>query len=129
MWIAGVGADQTVSHTEIIRAAWRGLQWLPTAVLKISVQGRLEPPQALDSMLIPLLLVYSVTESAKALGDHVKMDLFQPARLDKTHSVEEVVQTLKEMVDEGLFSYIGLSEVGAETLRRASKVSLCMLRC
>lgn len=43
------------------------------------------------------------------------MDLFQPARLDKTHSVEEVVQTLKEMVDEGLFSYIGLSEVNAET--------------
>lgn len=65
----------------------------------------------------------SVTESAKALGDHVKMDLFQPARLDKTHSVEEVVQTLKEMVDEGLFSYIGLSEVNAETLRRASKIA------
>lgn len=61
-------------------------------------------------------------KSAEALGAHVKMDLFQPARLDKTHPVEEVVQTLKGLVDEGLFSYIGLSEVGAETLRRASKV-------
>jgi aryl-alcohol dehydrogenase-like predicted oxidoreductase len=64
----------------------------------------------------------SVLDSAKALGGVKKIDLFEPARLDGVYSVEEVAQSLKTLVDEGLISYIGLSEVNADTLRRACKV-------
>lgn len=65
----------------------------------------------------------SVNNCNKALGGSIKLDLFEPARIDSVHSIEEIVTSLKTLVDEGLFSYIGLSEVSADTLRRASKVS------
>lgn len=61
-------------------------------------------------------------DSAKALGNVKKIDLFEPARLDGVHSIEKITQSLKTLVDEGLISYIGLSEVNADTLRRACKV-------
>lgn len=57
----------------------------------------------------------------KHLGDK-KMDLFEPARLDRERPVEDVVADLARLRDEGLFAHIGLSEVKAETLRRACKV-------
>jgi pyridoxine 4-dehydrogenase len=63
-----------------------------------------------------------VVDSAKALGNVKKIDLFEPARLDGVHSIEKITQSLKTLVDEGLISYIGLSEVNADTLRRACKV-------
>lgn len=39
-------------------------------------------------------------------------------------SIEEVMKSLKELQDEGLIGYIGLSEVNADTLRKAEKVRL-----
>lgn len=39
--------------------------------------------------------------------------------------LEDVMRTLKTLQDEGLFKGIGLSEVSAETVRRASKVGFC----
>lgn len=38
--------------------------------------------------------------------------------------IEEVMKCLKELQDEGLIGYIGLSEVNADTLRKAEKVNL-----
>jgi pyridoxine 4-dehydrogenase len=63
-----------------------------------------------------------VLDSAKALGGVKKIDLFKPAHLDRVYSVEEVTQSLKTLVDKGLISYIGLSEVNADMLCRACKV-------
>lgn len=37
--------------------------------------------------------------------------------------LEDVMRTLKALKEEGLFKDVGLSEVGGETIRRASKVS------
>ena len=37
--------------------------------------------------------------------------------------MEHYAEVLNEMTKEGKFDYIGLSEVGAETIRRAHKVS------
>lgn len=68
-------------------------------------------------MLSPL----SVLNIIKHIGPK-KLDLFEPARLDGKRSIEEVVADLKKLQDEGLFSHIGLSEIKADTLRRASKV-------
>jgi len=42
--------------------------------------------------------------------------------VDPNIPIEEVVKTLAELVEEGKFDYIGLSECSAETLRRASAV-------
>ena len=57
----------------------------------------------------------------KRLGtDYV--DLYQPARLDPKVPIEETVGAIAKMVSAGYVRSLGLSEVGADTLRRASKV-------
>lgn len=59
--------------------------------------------------------------SLKRLGtDYI--DIYRPARLDPNVPVEETVGAISEMVQAGYVRYIGLSEVGSETLHRASKV-------
>jgi aryl-alcohol dehydrogenase-like predicted oxidoreductase len=52
--------------------------------------------------------------------DHV--DVYRPARLDPAVPVEETIGALAELVEAGYVRHIGLSEVGAETLRRAAAV-------
>ena len=52
--------------------------------------------------------------------DHV--DVYRPARLDPTVPVEETVGALADLVQAGYVRHIGLSEVGADTLRRAHAV-------
>ena len=52
--------------------------------------------------------------------DHV--DIYRPARLDRSVPIEETVGAIAEMVQAGYVRHIGLSEVGAETLRRAAAV-------
>jgi aryl-alcohol dehydrogenase-like predicted oxidoreductase len=62
-------------------------------------------------------LAYSLTR----LGtDHV--DVYRPARLDANVPIEETIGAIAELVSEGYVRYIGLSEVGAETIRRAAAV-------
>ena len=62
-------------------------------------------------------LAYTLTR----LGtDYV--DLYQPARLDPRVPIEETVGAIAEMVRAGYVRHIGLSEVGAETIRRAHAV-------
>ena len=52
--------------------------------------------------------------------DHV--DIYRPGRLDPSVPIEETVGALADLVKQGYIRHIGLSEVGAETLRRASAV-------
>jgi aryl-alcohol dehydrogenase-like predicted oxidoreductase len=62
-------------------------------------------------------VAYSLTR----LGtDHI--DIYRPARLDPDVPIEETVGAIKQLVDEGYVRHIGLSEVGAETIRRAAAV-------
>jgi len=59
--------------------------------------------------------------SLRRLGtDHV--DVYRPARLDPAVPIEDQVGALAELVRAGYIRHIGLSEVGAETLRRAAAV-------
>ena len=62
-------------------------------------------------------LAYSLT---RLNTDHV--DIYRPARLDPDVPIEETVGAVAEMVEAGHVRYIGLSEVGAETVRRAAAV-------
>lgn len=52
--------------------------------------------------------------------DHI--DIYRPARLDPRVPIEETVGAIADMVRAGYVRHIGLSEVGAETLRRAAAV-------
>jgi len=59
--------------------------------------------------------------SLKRLGtDYI--DIYRPARLDPNVPIEDTVGAIADLVKAGYVKYIGLSEVGAETLRRASAV-------
>jgi pyridoxine 4-dehydrogenase len=50
------------------------------------------------------------------------IDIYRPARLDPAVPIEETVGVIGEMVKAGYVRYVGLSEVGAATLRRAYAV-------
>ncbi len=50
------------------------------------------------------------------------IDIYRPARLDPQVPIEETVGAAAEMVKAGYVRHIGLSEVGAATLRRAAAV-------
>lgn len=59
--------------------------------------------------------------SLRRLGvDHV--DLYYQHRVDPTVPIEETVGAMAELVSEGKVRHLGLSEAGAQTLRRASEV-------
>jgi pyridoxine 4-dehydrogenase len=66
----------------------------------------------------------SVANIQKALGTIKKLDLFEPARVDRKISIEQIMENLVTLVKEGRFSHIGISECSANTLRRAHAVSI-----
>jgi aryl-alcohol dehydrogenase-like predicted oxidoreductase len=62
-------------------------------------------------------LAYSLTR----LGvDHI--DIYRPARLDPAVPIEDTVGAIADMIKAGYVRYVGLSEVGPETIRRAAAV-------
>ena len=50
------------------------------------------------------------------------IDIYRPARLDPHVPIEDTVGAIADMVKAGYVRHIGLSEVGAETIRRAAAV-------
>jgi pyridoxine 4-dehydrogenase len=87
----------------------------------LSVKGGLVPGQmVVDGSRENLRR--SVDTILKVLRGTKRLDLFQPARRDPNYEIEHYAEVLNEMVQEGKFDYIGLSEVRAETIRRAHKV-------
>lgn len=62
-----------------------------------------------------------VAYSLRRLGtDYI--DIYRPARLDPAVPIEETVGAIAELIKAGYVRHIGLSEVGAQTLRRAAAV-------
>ncbi|GHH83988.1 aldo/keto reductase [Streptomyces capitiformicae] len=60
-----------------------------------------------------------VAYSLQRLGvDHI--DVYRIARVDPDIPIEETVGAIAELVEQGYVRHIGLSEVGAETIRRAA---------
>ncbi|MFI0514506.1 aldo/keto reductase [Streptomyces sp. WSLK1-5] len=57
--------------------------------------------------------------SLQRLGaDHI--DVYRIARLDPDVPIEETVGAIAELIEQGYVRHVGLSEVGAETIRRAA---------
>ncbi|OBS09258.1 aldo/keto reductase [Acidihalobacter prosperus] len=69
----------------------------------------------------PIAVKNDLAYSLQRLGvDHI--DIYRPARLDPQVPIEDTVGAIADMVQAGYVRYIGLSEVGPETLRRAAAV-------
>lgn len=63
----------------------------------------------------------SCENSLKRLGvDHI--DLYYQHRVDPNTPIEETVGAMSQLVDEGKVRFLGLSEAGADTIRRANAV-------
>ena len=70
----------------------------------------------------PVAVKNSLAYTLTRLGtDYV--DLYQPARLDPRVPIEETVGAIAEMVTAGYVRYIGLSEMGSDTITRANAVT------
>ena len=126
-WVRELGAHHVIDHSQPLAAelSKAGLPLVdmvaslthtdahyPQIIEALRPQGRLaliDDPATLDASL-------------RRLGtDHV--DIYRPARLDPNVPIEEIVGTIAELVEAGYVRSIGLSEVGAETIRRAAAVA------
>lgn len=84
----------------------------------LSIKGGLLPGQ-----LVPdgseANIRRSVDECLRVLDGKKGIDIFECARQDPKTSVEQTVSVLGQLVKEGKIGGVGLSEVDAETIRRA----------
>jgi len=94
---------------DVVLATKFGIQLDPDDPAKRRVNGR------------PEYVRESIEGSLRRLGtDHV--DLYYQHRVDPDTPIEETVGAMGELVAEGKVRYLGLSEAGPETLRRACAV-------
>jgi aryl-alcohol dehydrogenase-like predicted oxidoreductase len=69
----------------------------------------------------PLAVKNFLAYSLQRLGtDYI--DIYRPARLDPNVPIEDTIGAIADMVKAGTVRHIGLSEMGADTIRRAHKV-------
>jgi aryl-alcohol dehydrogenase-like predicted oxidoreductase len=68
-------------------------------------------------MAVKTFLAYTL----RRLGTDT-VDIYRPGRLDPAVPIEDTVGAIVEMIQAGHVRHVGLSEIGAETLRRAHKV-------
>jgi aryl-alcohol dehydrogenase-like predicted oxidoreductase len=81
--------------------------------------GETEPGRRIDSR--PESIRLAVEGSLRRLGTD-RIDLYYQHRVDPATPIEEVVGTLAELVAAGKVRFIGLSEAGPDTIRRAHAV-------
>jgi aryl-alcohol dehydrogenase-like predicted oxidoreductase len=97
----------------------RGRESIKLATKFGIVRGASEPGRTIDNS--PDYIRISCEASLKRLGvDYI--DLYYVHRYNPEYPIEDVMNTLSEMVKAGKIGHIGLSEVSANTLRRAQKI-------
>ena len=111
-----------MGHNEMLIR--RALEGVPRDRLVISVKfGALRDPAGMfvgnDSR--PAAVKNFLAYTLRRLGtDHI--DIYRPARLDPTVPIEDTIGAIADMIRAGYIRHVGLSEVGAETIRRAHAV-------
>jgi aryl-alcohol dehydrogenase-like predicted oxidoreductase len=111
-----------MGHSELLLAeALRGVP-RDSVFIQVKFGGQREPGGAFIGYdTSPAAVKTALAYSLQRLGtDYV--DLYQPARLDPDVPIEDTVGAIAEMVRAGYVRYIGLSEMGAATIRRAHAV-------
>lgn len=79
--------------------------------------GRMEPDGSREGVF------RDVQKAIELLPPEIKkIDMFEPARVDKKVPLKETLDALKECQERGWIGGIALSEAGAGTIREASKI-------
>jgi len=111
-----------MGHNELLlRDALRGVD-RSAVFIQVKFGGQRDPSGAfIGHDTSPVAAKNSLAYSLTRLGtDYV--DLYQPARLDARVPIEETVGAIAELIQAGYVRYLGLSEMGADTIRRAHAV-------
>ncbi len=111
-----------MGHNEmLLREALRGTD-RSRVFIQVKFGGQRDPRGAfIGQDTSPSAVKNFLAYTLQRLGtDHV--DLYQPARLDPRVPIEDTVGAIAEMIEAGFVRYLGLSEVGAATIRRAHAV-------
>ncbi|MFM9699921.1 aldo/keto reductase [Streptomyces europaeiscabiei] len=110
------------TNEELIREALKGRRDEVVLATKFGLISYADPNGGmggLDSR--PANIRAAVESSLKRLGtDHI--DLYYQHRVDPNTPIEDVAGTVGELVLEGKVRYLGLSEAGPDTIRRAHAV-------
>jgi aryl-alcohol dehydrogenase-like predicted oxidoreductase len=111
-----------MGHSELLLAeALRGVR-RDNVFIQVKFGAQRDPRGAfLGYDASPAAVKTALAYSLQRLGtDYI--DLYQPARLDPDVPIEDTVGAIAEMVTAGYVRYIGLSEMGPKTIRRAHAV-------
>ncbi|HEY0107997.1 MAG TPA: aldo/keto reductase, partial [Fibrella sp.] len=104
-----VGSAIRNRRSDVFLATKFGIVRDPDDPTKRSINGR------------PDYVRQSCEGSLKRLGvDHI--DLYYQHRVDPATPIEETVGAMSRLVEEGKIRFLGLSEAGADTIRRANAV-------
>jgi len=92
------------------------------AKVELNIKGCIKP-----GALLPEGTREAVIRDVKACLDLLppeikKIDMFEPARIDKTVPLEETLHALRECQENGWIGGVALSEAGAETIKAANKI-------
>ena len=111
-----------MGHNEMLIA--EAVRGVPREAYRLSVKfGALRDPAGnwLGNDTRPAVVKNALAQTLNKLGtDYI--DIYRPARLDPQVPIEDTVGAIAECVAAGWVRHVGLSEVGPETLRRASAV-------
>jgi aryl-alcohol dehydrogenase-like predicted oxidoreductase len=111
-----------MGHNEMLIGRALGSRPRDEVVISVKFGGMRGPDNAvLGYDARPAAVKNFLAYSLRRLGtDYV--DVYRPARLDTEVPIEETAGAIKELIDAGYVRHFGLSEIGAETLRRAHAV-------
>ncbi len=111
-----------MGHNELLIR--RALEGVPRSKVVISVKfGALRDPAGMfvgndgRPQAVKNFLAYTL----RRLGTEY-IDIYRPARLDPVVPIEDTVGAIADMIRAGYVRYVGLSELGAETIKRAHAV-------
>jgi aryl-alcohol dehydrogenase-like predicted oxidoreductase len=113
-----------MGHNELLlRDALRGSGISRDSVfIQVKFGGQRDPSGAFVGQdASPAMVKSSLAYTLTRLGTEY-VDLYQPARLDPRVPIEDTVGAVAEMIQAGYVRYLGLSEMGADTIRRAHAV-------
>jgi aryl-alcohol dehydrogenase-like predicted oxidoreductase len=112
-----------MGHNELLlRDALRGGIPRDSVFIQVKFGGQRDPSGAfVGHDASPAMVKSSLAYTLTRLGTEY-VDLYQPARLDPEVPIEDTVGAVAEMIQAGYVRYLGLSEMGADTIRRAHAV-------
>lgn len=87
----------------------------------LNIKGALRPGLIPDGS--PEFVRQSVERCVEMLGGKGRIDMFECGRRDPKTPLETTLATLRELMKEGKIGGVALSEVNADTIRAAAKVT------